>query len=325
MFTYQTKVYLPFITPISSIINAMTPSHKLSGVYAAAVTPLQADGAPDQFAIAQLVNFLANRGCHGLLVLGTTGEGPSFSPAERTQILKSTSQTRQSYPALRLLAGTGTPSLDETISLTRLAFDLGFEGVVVLPPYYYRKVSEQGLFTWFDTLLSKAVPSDGTLLGYHIPPITGIGFSLDLLSRLKDAHPRSFAGIKDSSGDSEFAQQLGHRFGADLFVLTGNDRLFSLALENHASGCITAMANIYSPLLRQAWDAFQRGSSIQAMQDLLTNLRNILDLYPPMPPLLKGLLHRLNNLPCWPVRAPLVSFPETKIQEVIDSLAALSS
>jgi dihydrodipicolinate synthase/N-acetylneuraminate lyase len=85
------------------------------------------------------------------------------------------------------------------------------------------------------------------------------------------------------------------------------------------------MANIYSPLLRQAWDAFQRGSSIQDMQDLLTNLRKILDLYPPMPPLLKELLHRLNNFPSWPVRAPLVSFPEAKIHEVIDSLAALSA
>jgi 4-hydroxy-tetrahydrodipicolinate synthase len=303
----------------------MTLTHPLSGVYAAAVTPLQEDGTPDQSSIPLLVEFLAGRGCHGLLFLGTTGEGPSFSPPERAQILRSAAQARRSHPALHLLAGTGTPSLDETISLTRLAFDLGFEGVVVLPPYYFRKVSEQGLFAWFDTLLNKAVPSDGILLGYHIPPITGIGFSLDLLSRLKDAHPLRFAGIKDSSGDSGFAQQLGHRFGPDLFVLTGNDRLFSHALENHASGCITAMANIYSPLLRQAWDAFQQGGSTQVMQDMLTNARKILDQYPPMPPLLKELMHRLHNFPRWPVRPPLWFFSPANIQEVIESLNSLTS
>ena len=325
MYAYQTKYYRPCNPPISSIINGMIPSHPLSGVYAAAVTPLQVDGSPDESSIPQLTEFLTNRGCHGLLFLGTTGEGPSLSLSERAQVYKSAAQARQSHPALRLFAGTGTPSLDETIGLTRLAFDLGFDGVVVLPPYYFRQVSENGLFTWFDTLLNKAVPSDGALLGYHIPPITGVGFSLDLLSRLKDAHPRSFAGIKDSSGDSEFAMQLGQRFGPDLFVLTGNDRLFSLALENHASGCITAMANIYSPLLRQVWDAFQIGSSTQPIQERLTSARSVLDQYPPMPPLLKELLHHLYNFPRWPVKPPLLAFPEKKIQEVIDSLHALTS
>lgn len=325
MFNNQTKFYLTWNTRISSIINSMAHSHPLSGVYAAAVTPLRSDGTPDPSSIHQLVEFLAGRGCHGLLLLGTTGEGPSFSPSERSLILKSAAQARQSQPALRLLAGTGTPSLDETIGLTRLAFDLGFEGVVVLPPYYYRKVSDEGLFTWFDTLLNQAVPSDGVLLGYQIPPITGISFSMELLARLQDAHPRSFAGIKDSSGDSEYAQQLGHRFGSDLVVLTGNDRLFSLALENHASGCITAMANIFSPALRRLWNSFQSGEEIKTTQEQLTRARQILDEHPPMPPLLKELLHRLHHFPLWPVRPPLLPFPTANIQAVIDSLAVLSA
>jgi dihydrodipicolinate synthase/N-acetylneuraminate lyase len=148
---------------------------------------------------------------------------------------------------------------------------------------------------------------------------------LDLLSRIKDAHPVAFAGIKDSSGDRDFAIQLGNRFGQDLFVLTGNDRLFSLALEHHASGCITAMGNLYSPLLRQVWDAFENGSPLQSIQDKLSDARMILDKYPPMPPLLKGLLNQLYDLPLWPVRPPLLSFPHSSIQEVVASLNLLFS
>ena len=101
------------------------------------------------------------------------------------------------------------------------------------------------------------------VLGYHIPPVTGIGFSLELLARLREAYPDRFAGIKDSSGDAEYTRQLGERFGSDLFVLNGNDRLFSTALENHASGCITALANVRSPDLRAVWDAFERGDSAE--------------------------------------------------------------
>jgi 4-hydroxy-tetrahydrodipicolinate synthase len=301
----------------------MTNPQTLSGVYAAAVTPIQSDGSPDAEGINALLEFLANRGCHGVLILGTTGEGPSFSPTERAQIFKAAASARQSHPSLRLFAGTGTPSLDETIHLTRLAFSLEFDGTVVLPPYYFRKVSDDGLYAWFDSLIKQAVPSDGVLLGYHIPPITGVGFSLDLLSRLKDSHPDCFAGIKDSSGDPEFARQLGQRFGKELFVLTGNDRLFSLALQSNASGCITAMANLLSPALRQLWDAHQSGTPYTSLQETLSTARSILDRYPPMPPLLKSLLHTLHNLPLWPVKPPLMPLSEDLIKSI--SIALESS
>ena len=298
----------------------MNTTRTLSGVYAAAVTPLNLNGTLDIEGINRLVDFLAGRGCHGLLFLGTTGEGPSFSPEERAFILRAAAQARESHPELRLLAGTGTPSLDETILLTRQAFNLGFEGAVVLPPYYFRKISDEGLFNWFDRLIKQAVPTGGKLLGYHIPPVTGIGLSLDLIARLRDAHPNTFAGIKDSSGDADFACQLGQRFGNDLCVLTGNDRLFSLALQNHASGCITAMANLYSPSLRQVWEAFQSSRNSSDQQASLTAARRILDKYPPMPPLLKALLHIQYKLPRWAVRLPLLPLPEDTIPEILAAL-----
>ena len=245
----------------------MTQPHPLSGVYAAAVTPLKADGSLDLESVPVLLSFLASRGCHGALLLGTTGEGPSFSPAEREALLRSARVFRQQLPGFRLLAGTGTPSLSETIDLTRLAFSLGYDGVVVLPPYYYRKATDEGLFNWFNELIRKAVPKDGCLLGYHFPGVAGIGFSLELLARLKDTFPTQFAGIKDSAHDAEFSKTLGNKFGADLAVFSGTDSDFQLALEHQAAGCITAPANLLSPGLREIYDSFRDGKDPSKTQE----------------------------------------------------------
>ncbi len=142
------------------------------------------------------MSFLAGRGCHGIVLFGTTGEGPSFSPTERETLMRAACEARKAMPGFRLIAGTGTPSLSETIDLTRLAFDLGYDAVLVVPPYYFRKATDQGLFTWFSEVITKAVPSNGYLLGYHFPNVAGIGLSIDLLARLKDAFPTQFAGSK---------------------------------------------------------------------------------------------------------------------------------
>lgn len=294
--------------------------HSLEGVYAAALTPLRPDLSPALEEIPMLLGFLAQRGCHGALLLGTTGEGPSFSYSERLDIFRAALAVRQDHPQFHLLAGTGTPSLEETASLTHAAFDLGFDGVVTLPPYYFRNVSDDGLFEWFSFILQRSVPAGGLFLGYHIPPMTGVGFSLDLLARLKDAFPNRFAGIKDSSGSRDLARQLGDRFGKDLLILNGNDGLFSLALENQAGGCITAIANLYSPVLRQVWDAFQTQSPNPIAQTRLGLLRAILESIPPFPPLLKALFPYLHAFNPWTVRPPLLPLPGEVVQKVLADL-----
>ncbi len=298
----------------------MTVSHPLAGIYAAAVTPLKQDFSIDPAAIVPFLNFLAARECHGALLFGTTGEGPSFSAKERETVLRIAQEVRHIYPEFRLLAGTGTPSLDETVELTRTAFDLGCEAVVVLPPYYFRKVSDDGLFEWYNMVIRRAVPRDGYLLGYHIPGVTGVPLSLDLLARLKDTFPKRFAGIKDSSGDSQHAIALGARFGDDLLVLNGNDGLFLQALEYNAGGAITAMANLYSPLLRQVWNIFIQDGDAIDVQAQLNLYRRVLDRYQPFPPILKAMLARLFAFERWPVRPPLMpvisQIEETCFQEL---------
>jgi 4-hydroxy-tetrahydrodipicolinate synthase len=294
--------------------------HSLSGVYAASLTPLKADLSPDPEPVPALLSFLADRGCHGALIFGTTGEGPSFSPAERELVWRAALEVRGTHADFRLLAGTGTPSLQETIDLTKIAFDLGYNGVVVLPPYYFRTASDDGLFNWFEQLIQKAVPSDGYLLGYHFPNVAGIGFTKALLKRLKDAFPIQFAGIKDSSHDPGFANMLGQTFGSDLAVFTGTDSYFSMALQNQASGCITAPANLISPGLRAIYDAFTRKEDLSETQSCVTQQRQVLEQYTPFPPALKALLAKRHGFPRWPVRPPMVETSDDLIEQAAKEL-----
>jgi len=294
----------------------MSAHSHLAGIYTAAVTPLRQDFSMDTQAINGLLDFFSTRGCHGALLFGTTGEGPSFASQERLAVFELVQTFRKSHPTFRLLAGTGTPSLTETISLTRAAFEAQLDGVVVLPPYYFRNAPEDGLFAWFSKVIQEAVPPGGALLAYHIPAVSGVSFSLDLLERLKLAYPDRFAGLKDSSGDPEHARRLGDRFGSDLVVLTGNDRLLSLALGAGASGAITALANLLSPYLRQIWDASRGSNEEIRLQEKLTAARSIMDRYPPAPSTLKALLAAQHGFPLWTVRPPLLPLKPDVMQQV---------
>ena len=296
----------------------MISAHPLAGVYAAAVTPLKDDSTLDLDSVPALANFLASRGCHGVVLFGTTGEGPSFSSKERGEVMRALKENRPA--GSRLIAGTGTPSLTETIELTKSAFDLGYDAVLVLPPYYFRKATDDGLFNWFSEVIRKAVPAEKFLIGYHIPPLIGVGFSIPLLKRLKNAFPDQFAGVNDSSHDADFARSVGDAFGSELLVLNGTDSYLQMAMEHHAAGCITAPANLISPDLREVWDLIRDGKDPSLAQARATEKRHILEKYLPFPPALKALMHRLHGLPRWAVRPPLENLAEDKIQSAFDEL-----
>lgn len=302
----------------------MTSGHPLAGVYAAAVTPIRAsDSTLDHESVPVLLRFLASRGCHGAVLFGTTGEGPSFSPSERESVLRSARAYRNQLRDFKLIAGTGTPSLSESIDLTKLAFDLGYDAALVVPPYYFRKATDAGLFAWFSELINKAVPKDRYILGYHFPNVAGIGFSLELLARLKDAFPTQFAGIKDSSHDADFARNVGEKFGSDLVVLTGTDTYLQMAMENKAAGCITAAANLISPDLREVWNLMNEGKDVSEIQERVNKQRHVLEKYPPFPPTIKALLHRLHDLPRWAVKPPLESLSVELEEKVFEEFKGL--
>ena len=155
------------------------------------------------------------------------------------------------------------------------------------------------------------------MLGYHFPNVAGIGFSLELLTRLKDAFPTQFAGIKDSSHDAELAHNLGQKFGSDLVVLTGTDSYLQFAMQNQAAGCITAPANLISANLREVWNLMNEGKDATHAQARVKEQREVLEKYPPFPSTLKALLHRLHGFPRWSVKPPLESIPEETEERVV--------
>lgn len=284
----------------------MPTTHPLAGVFVAAVTPLNSDFTIDHASLVPLLDFFARRGAHGALLFGTTGEGPSFSAAERIEAAKIALQIKQVHPNFKLLLGTGTPSLSETTNLTHAAFDLGLDGVMALPPYYFRNVSDEGLFVWFSDVIKSAVPSGGSFFVYHIPSVSGVAIAPDLLARLKDAFPQEFQGLKDSSADAAYGQMLGERFGKDLHIFCGTDQMFGSALQAGAGACITAAANLAAPDLRRVFDAFVNGGTDADAQTRLEAIRMILARYPPNPAILKALLARLHGFALSPVRPPLL-------------------
>jgi 4-hydroxy-tetrahydrodipicolinate synthase len=296
-------------------------THPLSGVYAAAVTPIKEDNSIALEEIPNYLAYLARRGCHGALLLGTTGEGPSFSTKERLAIYKAALRVREVHPNFRLLAGTGIPSLEETIYLTKSAFDLGFNGAVVLPPYYFHQATEEGLVNWFQTLIKRAVPEDGYLLGYHFPIQSGVPIPLGAISQLRRSYPERFSGLKDSTPNAEYAFQMGTNIDSDTLILVGNGKLLMDALSAGASGCITAMANLHSPTLREIWDGHQNGVTVKNAHKFITAQREKLDSYRPFPASIKVLLASHHGFPRWKVRSPLTPLSKETESKLIQDMA----
>lgn len=286
----------------------MQTPHPLSGIYAAAVTPATKELKPDPDQIPGLMEFYADRGCHGALILGTTGEGPSFSLKERVEIMEAAASIKETRPDFRLLAGTGTPSLKETISLNQAAFSFGYEAVVVLPPYYFRGASEAGLLHWFSEVIAESVPGDKSLLGYHIPQVSGMPLTIELLQQLNTRFLSRFGGLKDSEGKLETTKSFTSAF-PDKLILVGNERILTKGLEAGASGAITAMANLLSPWLREIYDNFgvKDTSMLQAKADAA---RKLLEQYSPFPPSVKFLMAEFADFPIWSVIPPLVSLTQ---------------
>jgi len=296
----------------------------LSGIFAAAISPCSPDGSPDPASLPDYLSFLANRGCHGALISGTTGEGPSFSAKERLAFWEMASSWRKQRPDFRLLAGTGTPSINETMELNLAAFQLGFDAVVVLPPFFFRNASEDGLFDWFAELFESSVPEGRFLLGYHIPAVSGVSLPLSLLKKLSVAYPSKFGGLKDSSGSLDSAAAyIAGLAGSAVFV--GNDRLLSSGLTAGAAGCITALANLRSPELRAIYDAFHRGEDVNALQGLIDSLRAAMDDMPPPPAYIKALLYAEHNIKRWSVRLPLKDFTPIQTARAREQIRALDS
>jgi 4-hydroxy-tetrahydrodipicolinate synthase len=225
-------------------------SKTLSGVIAAVATPVEESGAPDVKRATDLARYLLDNGCDGLNVLGTTGEATSFSLDERKSVMSA--YKKAGLPLDRLMVGTGAAAVSDAVALTRHAVELGFAGALVLPPFYYKGMSDDGLVAYIETLVKATAEKPIPIYLYHFPAMSGIPWHVALIKRLRQSFPSRIVGLKDSSGDMPYARSAA-AIAKDFAVFPSTEAALIEARSGAFAGCISATANLNSDLCARAW------------------------------------------------------------------------
>ena len=229
--------------------NVLT--NTLSGVIAAVATPIDESGAPDLKRAVNLARYLLNNGCDGLNVLGTTGEATSFSLDERKGVMDA--YKANGLPLHRLMVGTGAAAVSDAVALTRHAAELGFGGALVLPPFYYKGVPDDGLVTYIDALVKATERKPIPIYLYHFPAMSGLPWHITLIGRLLDSFSSRIVGLKDSSGDMGYARSAA-AISKTFAVFPSTEACLSEARSGVFAGCISATANVNADLCARAWN-----------------------------------------------------------------------
>jgi 4-hydroxy-tetrahydrodipicolinate synthase len=229
----------------------------LSGVIAAVATPIGEDGAPDLKRAVNLARTLLDNGCDGLNVLGTTGEATSFSRDERKAVMSA--YKAAGLPLDRLMVGTGAAAVSDAVALTRHAAELGFAGALVLPPFYYKGVPDDGLLAYIGTLVQATADQPIPIYLYHFPAMSGLPWHVTLIKRLLESFPSRIVGLKDSSGDMAFARSAA-AIAPEFAVFPSTEAALLEARGGVFAGCISATANLNADLCARAWRAGDTGA-----------------------------------------------------------------
>jgi 4-hydroxy-tetrahydrodipicolinate synthase len=251
----------------------------MRGVLAAVLTPLGADLEADHRRLADHCRWLLANGCDGLSVLGTTGEANSFSVAERVEILENL--VAAGIPPATLLPGTGCCAVPDTVRLTRHAVELGTAGVLMLPPFYYKNVGDDGIVGAFSRVIEEVGDTRLRVYLYHFPQMTGVPLGMAIIERLCSRYPGIVVGMKDSSGDLP-ALLDNARALPGFSVFSGFDDGLLPLLEAGGAGCITAVCNVASRLAADVGLAFRGARAADAARDQarLSAVRAAFSAYP---------------------------------------------
>jgi 4-hydroxy-tetrahydrodipicolinate synthase len=294
----------------------MTGTHDFYGVIAPVLTPFGDDGNPDATRFLAHAKWLLDDGCTGLAPFGTTGEANSLGLEERMGLLDALVEGGVD-PKL-LMPGTGLCALSDTVTVSRHAVERGCGGVMMLPPFYYKAVNDDGLFAYYSEVIERIGDDRLKIYLYHIPPVAQVGLSVELVGRLIKAYPDTVVGLKDSSGDWDNTKALLDAYpgftifpGSEIFLLDG--------MRNGGAGCITATGNVNARMIRNLYDNWE-GDGADALQEEITSLRMTIQARP-MIPMLKSIVAHYRNDPGWTkVRPPFLPLDAAEAQAGIAEL-----
>ena len=277
---------------------------RIKGVLSPVVTPFKADLSPDPERFVRQCRWLLSQDV-GLAVFGTNSEANSLSTEEKIDLLDRV--VAGGIDPARLMPGTGCCALTDSVRLTAHAMKLGAGGVLMLPPFYYKGVSDDGLFRSFAEVIERVGDRRLRLYVYHIPPVSQVPITLGLIERLLKAYPGIVAGVKDSSGDWNNTQAMLDAFAAGGFDVFAGSETFLLAnMRGGGTGCISATANVNPGPIAKLHREWQTPEA-DAQQARLDEIRGIMQRYP-MIPALKAVIARYGGDAAWvTVRPPLVA------------------
>ncbi|WP_427029192.1 dihydrodipicolinate synthase family protein [Halomonas sp. H2] len=303
--------------------TASCSSTLLKGVFCASVTPLNADLSIDHGLLATHAKKLLSDGCDGVAMLGTTGEATSFSTAERMAALEAllTAGIRPN----QLVPGTGAASVEDSVALTKHALSCGVSHTLILPPFYYKTLSEDAIVETYSYILNRVDDDRLRVLLYHIPQMSGVSISVNVIARLRESHGDLIAGVKDSSADLANSTALIEGL-PDFPVFVGSDPLMLPTLKIGGAGCITATSNFLAGDLAGIYNAFNDDNQsdwVNSLQSHITEGRRVTTQYAQIPSI-KAVLAQIYNSTAWrAVRPPLLQLDNDKAAEVSNMLAAI--
>jgi 4-hydroxy-tetrahydrodipicolinate synthase len=289
---------------------------RISGILCPVVTPFTNDLRPDAERLIRQCQWLLSQNV-GLAVFGTNSEANSLSVEEKMALLDRLVEA--GIDTSRMMPGTGCCALPDSVRLTKHAVQLGCAGTLMLPPFYYKGVSDDGLFASFAEIIEQVGDDALRIYLYHIPPISQVGISLDLIERLVKTYPDTVVGIKDSSGDWDNTNAMLERGWDDFRVFAGSESFLLANMRGGGSGCISATANINPAAIDQLYQTW-RAEEADALQQELNEIRDTAMAFP-MIPALKAIVAHYSNYEQWrTVRPPLLPLADDQSTALIAAL-----
>ncbi len=298
----------------------MPAQQRITGVLSPVVTPFRKDLSPDVDRFVRHCKWLLGHGCSGLAVFGTNSEANSLSVEEKLELLEAL--VKGGVDPAQLMPGTGACALPDSVRMTAAAVKLGCGGVLMLPPFYYKGVSDEGLYRNFAEIIERVGDDRLRLYLYHIPPVSNVPITLNLIEKLLSKYPGIVAGAKDSSGDWSNTKAMLDAFAKGGFDVFAGSEVFLLDnMRNGGKGCITATGNVNPAAIDNVYRNW-RGPEADKLQAGITATRNIVQKVP-MIPALKAIIAHFGNDPQWKtVRPPLTGLSAAHEAQVITDLKA---